>query len=79
MPITLLAIALASPFLGLFQNRFVLRATEGGLRSSVYRSLWEQIFLPIERERREAVKAIVDGLFVRLADGAGAIILYFLT
>ncbi|MCI0442523.1 hypothetical protein L0152_04805 [bacterium] len=77
LPITLLAIAVASPFLGLLQNRSVLRATEGGLRSSVYRSLWEQVFLPIERERREAVKAIVDGLFVRLADGVGAIILYF--
>jgi AAA family ATP:ADP antiporter len=50
----------------------VLRVTEGGLKSSIHRSVWEQVFLPIERERRGPAKVLVDGMVARLAEAAGA-------
>jgi hypothetical protein len=47
-------------------SRSVLRVTEGGLRSSVHRSLWEQAFIPVDSSERSAVKIVVhaapDGL-----------------
>jgi ATP/ADP translocase len=54
-------------------SRSVLRVTEGGLRSSVYRSIWEQAFLPVDASERSGVKIIVDGVAARIAEALGAI------
>jgi len=55
----------------------VLRVTEGGLRSSVHRSIWEQAFIPVEASERSLVKIAVDGIGARIAEGVAAIGLYF--
>jgi len=54
----------------------VLRVTEGGLRSSVHRSIWEQAFIPVDSSERSLVKIAVDGIGARLAEGIGAGALY---
>jgi ATP/ADP translocase len=53
----------------------LLRALEGGLRSSVHRVSWEQAYLSIERPRRAQAKLIVDGIAGRLAEGVIALVL----
>ena len=54
----------------------VLRVTEGGLRSSVHRSIWEQAFIPVASSERSLVKIAVDGVGARIAEGIGASALY---
>jgi ATP/ADP translocase len=54
-------------------SRSVLRVTEGGLRSSVHRSIWEQAFIPVASVERSAVKLIVDGVAARIAEAFGAL------
>jgi ATP/ADP translocase len=54
-------------------SRSVLRVTEGGLRSSVHRSIWEQAFIPVDSSDRSTVKLIVDGIAARLAEAIGAL------
>jgi ATP/ADP translocase len=54
----------------------VLRVTEGGLRSSVHRSIWEQAFIPVDSSERSVVKLAVDGIGARIAEGVAAIGLY---
>ena len=54
----------------------VLRVTEGGLRSSVHRSIWEQAFIPVDSSERSLVKIAVDGIGARIAEGIGAGALY---
>lgn len=54
----------------------VLRVTEGGLRSSVHRSIWEQAFIPVHPSERSTVKLAVDGIGARIAEGIGAGALY---
>ena len=54
-------------------SRSVLRVTEGGLRSSVHRSLWEQAFIPVDSAERSAVKIVVDGIAARIAEALGAL------
>ncbi|HKR61853.1 MAG TPA: Npt1/Npt2 family nucleotide transporter, partial [Pyrinomonadaceae bacterium] len=51
----------------------VLRVTEGGLRSSVHRSIWEQAFIPLEPSQRSSVKLAVDGIAARIAEALGAL------
>jgi ATP/ADP translocase len=51
----------------------VLRVTEGGLRSSVHRSIWEQAFIPVERIQRSSVKIAIDGIAARIAEALGAL------
>jgi hypothetical protein len=55
----------------------VLRVTEGGLRSSVHRSIWEQAFIPVDSSDRSVVKIAVDGIGARIAEGIAAVGLYF--
>ena len=50
----------------------VLRVTEGGLRSSVHRSIWEQAFIPLASAERSAVKLAIDGVAARVAEALGA-------
>jgi ATP/ADP translocase len=59
-------------------SRSVLRVTEGGLRSSVHRSIWEQAFIPVDSTERSSVKIAVDGIAARIAEaiGAAAILLW---
>ena len=54
-------------------SRSVLRVTEGGLRSSVHRSIWEQAFIPVDSAERSSVKIAVDGIAARAAEALGAI------
>jgi ATP/ADP translocase len=54
----------------------VLRVTEGGLRSSVHRSIWEQAFIPLSASERSMVKITVDGIGARIAEGVAAAGLY---
>lgn len=52
--------------------RAVMRITEGGLKSSIHRTLWEQAFLPYGRARRSVAKLLVDGGAARIAEGIAA-------
>ena len=54
-------------------SRSVLRVTEGGLRSSVHRSIWEQAFIAVDSTDRSAVKVAVDGIGARIAEAIGAL------
>jgi ATP/ADP translocase len=54
-------------------SRSVLRVTEGGLRSSVHRSMWEQVFIPVDSSERSSVKIAVDGIAARIAEAMGAV------
>jgi ATP/ADP translocase len=54
-------------------SRSVLRVTEGGLRSSVHRSIWEQAFISIDSKDRSTVKILVDGVAARMAEAIGAV------
>jgi ATP/ADP translocase len=54
-------------------SRAVLRVTEGGLRSSVHRSIWEQAFIPVDSADRSIVKLMVDGVAARIAEAMGAV------
>jgi MFS family permease len=54
-------------------SRSVLRVTEGGLRSSVHRSIWEQAFIPVDSTDRSSVKIVVDGVAARIAEALGAV------
>ena len=56
-------------------SRSLLRVTEGGLRSSVHRSIWEQAFLPVDSSERSTVKLVVDGIAARVAEAFGALAL----
>jgi ATP/ADP translocase len=58
-------------------SRSVLRVTEGGLRSSVHRSIWEQAFLPVDSIDRSSVKIAVDGIAARIAETIGAVAILF--
>jgi AAA family ATP:ADP antiporter len=57
-------------------SRSVLKLAESGVKASIHRSVWEQVFLPLEHGSREMVKMFVDGLSARLAEGFGAAFLY---
>ena len=67
--------------LGLFavwrivQAQTMLRVVEGGLKSSIHRSMWEQVYLPIKRTFRDVAKVVVDGAVQRVAEGVGAAVL----
>ncbi|MBI4528641.1 MAG: hypothetical protein HY695_33005 [Deltaproteobacteria bacterium] len=54
-------------------SRSVLRVTEGGLRSSVHRSIWEQAFIPVDSSERSTVKIAVDGVGARIAEAIAAV------
>jgi ATP/ADP translocase len=56
-------------------SRSVLRVTEGGLRSSVHRSIWEQAFIPVDSVDRSTVKLVVDGIAARIAEAIGAVVI----
>jgi AAA family ATP:ADP antiporter len=53
----------------------LLRALEGGLRSSIHRVSWEQAYLTIDRQWRAQAKLVVDGIAGRVSEGAIALVL----
>jgi len=57
-------------------SRSVLRVTEGGLKASIHRSVWEQAFIPVGADERSMVKVFVDGIGARIAEGIGATVLF---
>lgn len=65
-----LALATASPL-----ARAGLRIAEGGLKSSIHRSNWEQSYLPVERSSRASVKLLVDGMASRTGESLASILL----
>ncbi|MCP5112776.1 MAG: hypothetical protein GY953_18270 [bacterium] len=52
-----------------------LRVTEGGLKSSIHRSNWEQAYLPLSREVRTRAKLLVDGMATHMGEGVAAVLL----
>jgi ATP/ADP translocase len=56
-------------------GRAALRVAEGGLKSSIHRSSWEQAYLPLDRPRRAVAKILVDGVASRLGEGTAAAVL----
>lgn len=56
-------------------GRTALRIAEGGLKSSIHRSNWEQAYLPLARSHRLIVKVMVDGMGKHLAEGLAAALL----
>ncbi|MGH7824973.1 MAG: Npt1/Npt2 family nucleotide transporter, partial [Candidatus Binatia bacterium] len=58
-------------------SRSVLKVTEGGLRSSVHRSIWEQAFIPVDSGERSLVKIVVDGVGARIGEAIGATAVFF--
>ncbi len=57
-------------------SRSILKVAEGGLKASIHRCIWEQVFLPLGGKRREMAKVMVDGLFARMSEGMAAAALY---
>jgi ATP/ADP translocase len=73
LPLALIGAASFATAAATALSRSVLRVTEGGLRSSVHRSIWEQAFIPLDSTERSAVKLAVDGIGARIAEIAGAV------
>jgi ATP/ADP translocase len=57
--------------------RAALRVTEGSLKSSVHRSSWEQVYLPLEYGQRRTAKVLIDAMAVHVAEGITAGFLLF--
>jgi AAA family ATP:ADP antiporter len=56
-----------------------VRVTEGGLKSSIHRTSWEQAYLPLAVADRPRTRVFVDGLATRVAEGmAGGLLLLWL-
>jgi ATP/ADP translocase len=73
LPLALIGAATFATAAATALSRSVLRVTEGGLRSSVHRSIWEQAFIPLDSTERSAVKLAVDGIGARIAEIVGAV------
>jgi len=57
-------------------SRSVLKVTEGSLKASIHRPLWEQAFIPLKSSERSVGKMLVDGIAPRIAEGIGAMALF---
>lgn len=75
-PLALLGPAGIGSFAATVEARSVLKVTEAGLKASLYRFVWEQAYLPINRAWRDTAKVVVDGMFARMSEGVGAVVLY---
>ncbi|MCC6538178.1 MAG: hypothetical protein IT162_11535 [Bryobacterales bacterium] len=75
LPGALVGLAAAAVLTGSAATRTVLRVAEGGLKSSVHRSGWEQTYLPVDRARRAAAKLLVDGMAARTGECVAAVAL----
>ena len=75
LPAALVGAATLAIATGSAAARAGLRVTEGGLKSSVHRSSWEQSYLPVERSSRAPVKLLVDGMASRAGESLAALLL----
>ncbi len=75
LPAALVGLTSAAVITGSAATRTVLRVAEGGLKSSVHRSGWEQTYLPVDRVRRAAAKLLVDGMAARTGECLAAVAL----
>ena len=73
LPIALIGGATFATAAATALGRSVLRVTEGGLRSSIHRSIWEQAFISVDSKDRSKVKIAVDGIAARIAEALGAV------
>jgi ATP:ADP antiporter, AAA family len=73
LPIALIGGATFATAAATALGRSVLRVTEGGLRSSIHRSIWEQAFISVDSKDRSKVKIAVDGVAARIAEALGAV------
>lgn len=76
LPLALLGGATFVTAAGTALARSALKVTEGGLKASIHRSIWEQAFIPVETKERSFVKMFVDGIGARVAESIGAIMLF---
>ncbi|MDP1569303.1 MAG: hypothetical protein Q8L86_04805 [Vicinamibacterales bacterium] len=53
-----------------------LRLAEGGLKASLYRVGWEQVYLLVGDRCRTEARLVVDGMGIRAAEGGAALLLY---
>lgn len=60
---------------GTLLARAGLRLTEGGLKSSIHRSNWEQAYLALPRTLRSHAKVVVDGMGARFGEAFAAVAL----
>ena len=56
-------------------SRSVLKVTEGSIKASIHRPLWEQAFIRLKSSERSIAKMLVDGIAPRIAEGVGAMTL----
>jgi hypothetical protein len=75
LPSTLLGLSTLVAFTTSTLARAGLRVAEGGLKSSIHRSNWEQAYLPLDRMRRAVAKILVDGVAARVGEGTAAMLL----
>jgi AAA family ATP:ADP antiporter len=75
LPVALVGGAAIALVTGSALARAALRIAEGGLKSSVHRSNWEQSYLPVERDNRAPVKLLVDGMASRTGESVAALLL----
>jgi ATP/ADP translocase len=73
LPASLLGLS-AFGFTGSLLGRSAVKVAEGGLKSAIHRSAWEQAFLPIETDCRGFGKIVVEGLSARMAEGFGSVV-----
>ena len=76
LPVTLLGGAGTVLLSTTVLSRSLLKVTESGVKASIHRSIWEQVFLPINSKKRGSAKIIVDGISARASEGIGALVLY---
>lgn len=60
---------------GTLVMRSILRMAEGGLKSSIHRSNWEQAYLGLPRHDRTTAKVVIDGMGSRAGEAFSAILL----
>jgi hypothetical protein len=76
LPVVLLGGAAYGVLSSALAVRAGLRVAEGGLKSGLHRTLWEQTFLQFPRAVRSSAKVMIDGLGARLAEGIAGLSLY---
>ena len=75
LPVSLVGAVAAALATGSASARSGLRIAEGGIKSSIHRSSWEQSYLPVERATRAPVKLLVDGMAARAGESIAAVVL----
>ena len=75
LPLALVGAAAITLATGSAAARAGMRIAEGGLKSSVHRSNWEQSYLPVDRDSRSTVKLLVDGMAARVGESVAALML----